>query len=127
MWKSPLRAESAARAKSVEMIAQGRLRYRETILFFRAEGGIRDGTVTGVQTCALPIYRARALFRVLDILPHMHERGMLEDVERPELGPITVPTTPLRLHGSAKPPMMPSPKIGQHNDEIGRASCRERV
>src|SRR5690625_6739314 len=25
--------------------------------FFRAEDGIRDGHVTGVQTCALPIYR----------------------------------------------------------------------
>src|SRR5438876_9169854 len=24
--------------------------------FFRAEDGIRDGRVTGVQTCALPIY-----------------------------------------------------------------------
>src|SRR5207248_8035836 len=29
--------------------------------FFQAEDGIRDRTVTGVQTCALPIYtRARA-------------------------------------------------------------------
>src|SRR5690625_3118810 len=27
-------------------------------LFFRAEDGIRDGHVTGVQTCALPIYDA---------------------------------------------------------------------
>src|SRR5207248_7323351 len=27
-------------------------------LFFRAEDGIRDRTVTGVQTCALPIYPA---------------------------------------------------------------------
>src|SRR5437870_13626357 len=26
------------------------------ILFFQAEDGIRDGHVTGVQTCALPIY-----------------------------------------------------------------------
>src|SRR6267143_1121736 len=26
--------------------------------FFQAEDGIRDGTVTGVQTCALPIYAA---------------------------------------------------------------------
>src|SRR5438309_8663297 len=25
--------------------------------FFQAEDGIRDGTVTGVQTCALPIWR----------------------------------------------------------------------
>src|SRR5689334_25410972 len=26
------------------------------IFFFQAEDGIRDGTVTGVQTCALPIF-----------------------------------------------------------------------
>src|SRR6266568_2093731 len=26
-----------------------------TLFFFQAEDGIRDGTVTGVQTCALPI------------------------------------------------------------------------
>src|SRR5438309_8978697 len=26
-----------------------------SIFFFQAEDGIRDGTVTGVQTCALPI------------------------------------------------------------------------
>src|SRR2546430_10319040 len=30
------------------------------IFFFQAEDGIRDLTVTGVQTCALPIYRGRA-------------------------------------------------------------------
>src|SRR5689334_7810629 len=28
---------------------------RASIFFFQAEDGIRDGTVTGVQTCALPI------------------------------------------------------------------------
>src|SRR5690348_10050339 len=28
----------------------------EDIFFFQAEDGIRDGRVTGVQTCALPIY-----------------------------------------------------------------------
>src|SRR5689334_23938440 len=31
------------------------VRYRRSIFFFQAEDGIRDGTVTGVQTCALPI------------------------------------------------------------------------
>src|SRR6267143_2559790 len=30
------------------------------IFFFQAEDGIRDGTVTGVQTCALPIFLAWA-------------------------------------------------------------------
>src|SRR5438876_11447423 len=29
------------------------------IFFFQAEDGIRDGRVTGVQTCALPIFSAR--------------------------------------------------------------------
>src|SRR3989440_8241119 len=29
--------------------------------FFQAEDGIRDLIVTGVQTCALPIYRRRAI------------------------------------------------------------------
>src|SRR5690625_7277610 len=32
------------------------------IFFFQAEDGIRDGHVTGVQTCALPIYRKSASF-----------------------------------------------------------------
>src|SRR5256886_616805 len=31
------------------------------LFFFQAEGGIRDLTVTGVQTCALPISRVRGL------------------------------------------------------------------
>src|SRR5689334_23952263 len=31
--------------------------------FFQAEDGIRDGTVTGVQTCALPICRSTAFFK----------------------------------------------------------------
>src|SRR2546430_3653486 len=29
------------------------------VFFFQAEDGIRDLTVTGVQTCALPIFRSR--------------------------------------------------------------------
>src|SRR5438309_10219311 len=29
---------------------------RTFFFFFQAEDGIRDGTVTGVQTCALPIF-----------------------------------------------------------------------
>src|SRR5688572_31874813 len=33
------------------------------IFFFQAEDGIRDLTVTGVQTCALPIYRRELVHR----------------------------------------------------------------
>src|SRR5690625_7055677 len=36
-----------------------------TCFFFQAEDGIRDGHVTGVQTCALPIY-STIQFRMLN-------------------------------------------------------------
>src|SRR6202035_3734117 len=32
----------------------------DCIVFFQAEDGIRDGTVTGVQTCALPILASKS-------------------------------------------------------------------
>src|ERR1022692_5262707 len=38
------------------------LRHLDGMFFFQAEGGIRDYKVTGVQTCALPIWERR-LFR----------------------------------------------------------------
>src|SRR5437764_12618231 len=44
------------------------------VFFFQAEDGIRDTSVTGVQTCALPIYRGTT---VSIYLPHapLEERG----------------------------------------------------
>src|SRR3989454_12668499 len=52
--------------------------------FFQAEDGIRDYKVTGVQTCALPIYRRREDVRLrprffrdalgqLEVIPGLHE------------------------------------------------------
>ena len=49
---------------------------------------------------------------------HMHERGYLDDIEHDEIGPITVPTSPLRFHGADRRKTTPSPKLGQHNEEI---------
>src|SRR5438876_12127009 len=46
------------------------------IFFFQAEDGIRDGRVTGVQTCALPILnvtRCRAKYKAL--APTLTERA----------------------------------------------------
>jgi len=50
--------------------------------------------------------------------PHMHERGMLQRLVHDEIGPIVVPTSPLRFHGADRPAVRPSPKLGQHNREI---------
>jgi CoA:oxalate CoA-transferase len=49
---------------------------------------------------------------------HMHERGMLERIDHPELGDIVVPTSPLRFHGADRVATTPSPRIGQHNDQV---------
>src|SRR5690625_7928862 len=35
------------------------VRFQWLVFFFQAEDGIRDGHVTGVQTCALPIFASR--------------------------------------------------------------------
>src|SRR5256885_7305129 len=43
--------------------------------FFQAEDGIRDYKVTGVQTCALPIYRIDLLTHALILLPVAHRDG----------------------------------------------------
>jgi CoA:oxalate CoA-transferase len=49
---------------------------------------------------------------------HMHERGFLVEIEHDEIGPITVPTSPLRYHGADPVETVPSPKLGQHNAEV---------
>ncbi len=50
--------------------------------------------------------------------PHMHERGMLEWVDHPDLGQVVLPASPIRLHGTDSPAATPSPRIGQHNEEV---------
>ncbi len=50
--------------------------------------------------------------------PHMHGRGMLEWVDHPELGRVVLPNSPLRLHGADKVASVPSPNIGEHNNDI---------
>jgi CoA:oxalate CoA-transferase len=49
---------------------------------------------------------------------HMHERGFLAEIDHDEIGPVVVPTSPLRFHGADRVPVQPSPKLGQHNAEI---------
>src|SRR5205085_9508795 len=52
--------------------------------FFQAEDGIRDLTVTGVQTCALPIWRIQNVFHVSLLEPHHPNQMPLRKQIRPE-------------------------------------------
>src|SRR5205085_9145561 len=84
----------------------GKYSFARLLVFFQAEDAIRDLTVTGVQTCALPISGG----------PHADE---LERLPRPAAcGP-----PELEARGS-----VPADEdVLEHGHrEIGRASCRER-
>src|SRR2546430_4459096 len=49
--------------------------------FFQAEDGIRDLTVTGVQTCALPISQSQARL-VLELLDFLNEPAIVQEEGR---------------------------------------------
>src|SRR5260370_27182615 len=62
----------------MEYVNQGGREFSRLLFCFQAEDGIRDSSVTGVQTCALPIYvrerEARFLQAITDRLPGKSRR-----------------------------------------------------
>src|SRR2546430_7601938 len=89
--------------------------------FFQAEDGIRDLTVTGVQTCALPICRERAQYTASRVAAVCASASRFIQA--------TVSTRPLSA-SCATAAISPSPFHGTSSSQslkIGRASCRERV
>jgi CoA:oxalate CoA-transferase len=57
----------------------------------------------------------RELAEVLED-PHLHQRGTLREIEHPDLGPLTIFTSPLRFNGDPNTPRSYAPKLGQDND-----------
>src|SRR5437016_10365838 len=93
---------------------------RLILFFFQAEDGIRDWSVTGVQTCALPIFAAKlpwtssCLVRAMAARHLLHRRGLPCTLY---LG-VNRDQPPLRAHAWLR--------SGVVCVKIGRASCRER-
>src|SRR5690606_40617540 len=85
--------------------------------FFQAEDGIRDFHVTGVQTCALPIFRAAQSERS----PRSRSTRSAASVPLGSL-PCTLPAT--HRIGTPRSVICFASASGV---QIGRASCRERV
>ena len=81
-------------------------------------GGLtKNEAVAQAQKFRIPLAPVRDVTEVMRD-EHMHARGALEWVDHPDLGRVVMPTTPLRLHGLDVAAMAPSPRVGQHNDEI---------
>src|SRR5438445_5590408 len=111
--------DHALLAMSLEVLST-----RSIFFFFKAEEGIRDIGVTGVQTCALPISAARRRNpRVGSAL-----RGLPGRRRKPVAG-ASGPVRGLRRLAAATPvgraPGVRALLVAR--SEIGRASCRERV
>src|SRR5207253_3556995 len=94
--------------------------------FFQAEDGIRDGHVTGVQTCALPIFLEYSPLLsdhdLLEIIASARAQSALAAVARrrgvsERVSEVIVAS----LDVEAVAALLANP------NEIGRASCRERV
>src|SRR5437764_6144814 len=90
--------------------------------FFQAEDGIRATSVTGVQTCALPILLALTLCPSVLVLPARPSLLRLQECALLDFG--------LRARNHRFPVvamLLCFPKLASLRLEIGRASCRERV
>src|SRR5207253_7240181 len=94
-----------------------------------AEDGIRDGHVTGVQTCALPIFgQLLELSHEIGMaaLVEIHDEAELDRALKAGAKIIGVNNRDLRtLDVDIETSFRLRPRIPP--GEIGRASCRERV
>src|SRR5256886_9637536 len=88
------------------------------VFFFQAEDGIRDLTVTGVQTCALPIC-TKALEDGEKVLAQIQKDKKALDKVKKSLQTL-LPFLDVALS-------FVDLDLSKAGDEIGRASCRERV
>jgi CoA:oxalate CoA-transferase len=48
--------------------------------------------------------------------PHLHQRGALRKINHPELGPVTIFTSPIRLNSEPNAPRSYAPSLGQDNE-----------
>src|SRR5207249_5534317 len=94
------------------------------------EDGIRDRNVTGVQTCALPIFK-RAGFRILEVPTEWTDKiGSKVRLFRTSLVMFLSAFRIRLIYSPIYPwlrPLRPLEGWVYRKLQIGRASCRERV
>src|SRR5690625_5945704 len=90
----------------------------------QAEDGIRDGHVTGVQTCALPISFNLPFLKTDQV---WSQEGQVESALRGSLYVMAFEEEFANLDDYLEEIEEKYPIVGERIEKIGRASCRERV
>src|SRR5689334_23764781 len=83
---------------------------------FQAEDGIRDGTVTGVQTCALPIFTSQMSMPMRSPNSFNSLTNAMFTQRKMFSSSLAISAARVELTGTTRATTC----------EIGRASCRER-
>src|SRR5690606_39785523 len=86
---------------------------RRVFFFFQAEDGIRDFHVTGVQTCALPIYRLRVYEDFAAVARDLVARG------------ITTPSL-LGVQGGSNGGLLTGVMLTRYPELVGAVRSEER-
>jgi formyl-CoA transferase len=62
---------------------------------------------------------AGAVFDTLELLndPSLHERAIMQRIQHPTTGDVTIPAWPVRFDGTPAK-VKPSPLLGQHNADV---------
>lgn len=89
----------------------------EAVITAWTSGMTKAEVVAACKAHKIPSAPVRHALEVMEDA-HMHERGMLERVDHPSLGSVVLPNSPLRLHGADRVVTRPSPKLGEHNEEV---------
>src|SRR5690606_40274828 len=90
--------------------------------FFQAEDGIRDFHVTGVQTCALPIYGMQSCYAFRNAKVSLFLKARDEGIGSVRLEPLELQ---VNFRSDSSVVQWVNTVFGQAF-QIGRASCRER-
>lgn len=105
----PRFADMAARVENVDAVdevVEEYTRPRKTIAVF-----------DHLRSFGVPCAPVKGLDEVVED-PHLHERGMLQDIEHPEMGAITAFSSPLRFDDEAPARVTASPRLGEHNRDV---------
>jgi len=79
----------------------------------------RENLVEELLDASVPCAPVKEIDEVADD-PHLKERGMINEIDHPEFGPIAVPGLPIRLSNSESPDIEPSPTLGRDTEAVLR-------